>query len=287
KPKNARSKRALVKREPKVVENAKTALFIRTVKTSQIVNEALSDLCQLKKPHAIHFTKKNEIRPFEDETPLEFLSQKNDASLFVVGSHSKKRPHNLVLGRMFDYHLLDMIELGVERFTSMRDFKVSSYRNCAVGMKPCLIFNGELFDQQEEYIKLKNMLLDILAWRWRGEKADAVHLEGLEHVVVVTAGPKPSVEEMGRIFLRVYTVHLKKSGTKLPRVELEEMGPSIDFRIGRTRFAPDELMKQALRVPAELKAKKVKNVERDELGDQFGRVHMERQDFSKLQTRKM
>ena len=39
-------------------------------------------------------TKKNEIRPFEDINSLEFLSQKNDCSLFMVGSHSKKRPHH-------------------------------------------------------------------------------------------------------------------------------------------------------------------------------------------------
>jgi ribosome production factor 2 len=234
----------------------------------------------LKKPHAIHFTKKNEIRPFEDETPLEFFSKKNDASLFMVASHSKKRPHNLTIGRMFDYHLLDMMELSIERFVSMKEFKSTK---CAIGMKPCMIFNGDLFDQEEEYMKLKNLLLDF----FRGEKADAVHLRGLEHVIVVSAAPKSPSEKTGRIFFRVYTIHLKKSGTKLPRVELEEMGPSIDFHIGRTRFAPDELMKQALRVPPELKPKKVKNVERDELGDQFGRIHMERQDFSKLQTRKM
>ncbi|KAI9595463.1 Brix domain-containing protein [Syncephalis fuscata] len=246
KPKNARSKRALVKREPKVIENAKTALFIRSATTSQIVNTALSDLYLLKKPQAIHFTKKNDIRPFEDETPLEFLSQKNDTSLFAVGSHSKKRPHNLVLGRMFDHHLLDMIEIGLDRFVSMSDFKT---KKCASGMKPCLIFNGDLFEQQEEYMKLKNLLLDF----FQGEKADAVNLEGLEHVIVVTAGPMPSPTTMGRIFLRVYTVQLRKSGTKLPRVELEEMGPSMDFTIRRTQFAPDELMKQALRVPAEIK----------------------------------
>ena len=68
-------------------------------------------------------TKKNEIRPFEDINSLEFLSQKNDCSLFMVGSHSKKRPHNLIMGRIFNYQLLDMIELGVLDYKSIESFK--------------------------------------------------------------------------------------------------------------------------------------------------------------------
>jgi ribosome production factor 2 len=52
----------------------------------------------LKKPNAVMFSKRNAIRPFEDITSLEFFGQRNDTSLFAFGSHSKKRPHNLVMG---------------------------------------------------------------------------------------------------------------------------------------------------------------------------------------------
>ena len=61
----------------------------------------------------VHLRRHNAVHPFEDATPMEFLSQKNDASLFAFGTHSKKRPHNLVFGRLFDHHILDMVETGV------------------------------------------------------------------------------------------------------------------------------------------------------------------------------
>ena len=111
--KTARVRRALAKREPKAVENPRTALLIRGQKTSGLINDVLTDLFMLKKPHAVHFKRQNAAHPFEDATPLEFLCQKNDASLFAFGTHSKKRPHNLVFGRLFDHHILDMVETGV------------------------------------------------------------------------------------------------------------------------------------------------------------------------------
>ena len=110
----------------------------------------------LKKPDALHLTKKNKILPFEDPSPLEFLSSSNDCSLFAFASHSKKRPNNLILGRMFDHHVLDMLEIGVENFRSLSDFKGDS---SSIGNKPCFIFIGEEFDQKEEFKKLANLLL--------------------------------------------------------------------------------------------------------------------------------
>lgn len=45
------------------------------------------------------------MRPFEagGEASLEFYCSRSHCSLFCLGSHSKKRPHNLVLGRMHDF----------------------------------------------------------------------------------------------------------------------------------------------------------------------------------------
>lgn len=43
--------------------------------------------------------------------------------MFVLGSHSKKRPHNFTLGRLYDFHLYDCLELGLERHTAISSFK--------------------------------------------------------------------------------------------------------------------------------------------------------------------
>lgn len=82
----------------------------------------------LKRPNAISFSKKNTVRPFEDPSSLEFWAQKNDASLFVVGQSTKKRPDGLTFVRMFDHRVLDMCEVGVDGWKSMAEFKVRTTR---------------------------------------------------------------------------------------------------------------------------------------------------------------
>jgi ribosome production factor 2 len=73
---------------------------------------------------------------------------------------------------------------------------------------------------------------------------------------------------------------------QIPRVELEEIGPSIDFTIGRLREASEDLMKIATQVPKETKIRKEKNIEVDSFAVK-GRVHMQRQDVSEMATKKM
>ena len=80
-----------------LIEKVKNTLFLKGRNSSQIVNDAMRDLSLLSKPYNKVFSKKNDISPFEDSTSLEFLAPKNDCGLFVFGSHSKKRPDNLVV----------------------------------------------------------------------------------------------------------------------------------------------------------------------------------------------
>jgi len=65
-------------------------------------------------------------------------------------------------------------------------------------------------------------------------------------------------------------------------------GPNMDFTLRRRQFAASDLLKESMRVPHQQRVdgKRPKNVSVDEFGETLGRVHMEKQDFSKLEIRK-
>ena len=139
KPLTHKGKKAVLKKEPQLVEKAKETLCLKSKNTSQIVVELMKDLYDLKKPNAQMMQKKNDILPFENIVPIEKFASKYEASLFMMVSHNKKRPHNFMMGRMYEHTLLDMIEFGVENYKGLKDFKVEKI---TVGIKPLLIFNG-------------------------------------------------------------------------------------------------------------------------------------------------
>lgn len=76
-------------------------------------------------------------------------------------------------------------------------------------------------------------------------------------------------------------------GGVIPRVDLEEMGPSLDLEIRRIHENMGDLKKQSLRVPRAAKVKKVKNVSHNVFGEKLGRMHMTKQDVDKMQVRKI
>lgn len=154
-----------------------------------------------------------------------------------------------------------------------------------------MVFHSDLFDTHPTYQQLKSHLLDF----YNGHPLTELPLlNTLEHVISITAGPISDAAPLPLVHFRVYTVKLLASGSRVPRLQLTEMGPSIDFSVRRVQTADEEMLKAALKRPKLAKSdvekglgKKRKNIETDEMGDKVGRIHLKKQDLEKMQGRKM
>lgn len=241
------------------------------------------DLMAFKKPNAKKFSKKNEIRPFEDASGLEFFSEKNDASLMVFSTHNKKRPNTLVFSRFFNHKVYDMIELSIQDNAKLlNDFKKVTF---PVGLKPMFTFNGPAFDSHPVFQQVKSYFMDF----YRGDETDLQDVAGLQYIISLSVGEieDPNSTTLPPLHFRVYKLKSYKSGQKIPRVEVDEIGPRFDFKIGRRVAASPEAEKEALSKPKQLQAKVKKNVATDFMGDKVAKIHVGTQDLSKMQTRKM
>ena len=103
-------------------------------------------------------------------------------------------------------------------------------------IKTNVCFNGPIFDSHPVYQHIKSLFLDF----FRGEETDLQDVAGLQYVIALSAG---EVEDLNNdkvlplVHFRVYKLKSYKSGQKLPRIELDEIGPRFDFKIGR-RITP-------------------------------------------------
>ena len=296
KPRNARTARIVKAREPQAVEERKRVLLLHGTRCPLPVQATLKTFSTLTKPESVQLNKKNEnVHPFEDPSSLEFLALKNDCGVVVFGSHTKKRPNTITLLRIFDGRVLDMVELLL--ITAESDLNADARLQVGVGMKPMILFAGSQWedtsssDHATVFRTLRSLFLDL----FQGEEIPSVDVAGLQTVLMIAAGEAANFTSMEDpankpvIHLRWYKVKtMRSTSARIPRVELEPVGATFDFRVGRFREADASVMKEAMkhgRRPNELKSKK--NVDMDLVGDKIGRVHLGKQDLSQLQTRKM
>ncbi|KAA8497175.1 Ribosome production factor 2-like [Porphyridium purpureum] len=284
-----KGKRVLQERAGKHKENAKKVLVLKGRSGSEVINNVLRELQLLKAPLCCRLQRKNDILPFESgkDGLLESLARKYDCSLFAMGSHSKKRPHNLVLGRMFDFSVLDMVEFGVEQLKGIHAFGGAA--KFAPGTKPMIVFNGDDYERSQLTAKIKNLLLDFL----RGEEMEALDLTGLDRVIVCTLLPEEQQAGLDQpqspsavVAINQFRVELLKNpdAPKVPKSRLVDAGPSMILRARRSQFASDELYRSALRRSKENKQKSKKNISHDVFGDELGRIHLGKQDLGQLVT---
>mmetsp|Transcript_466 Transcript_466/g.677 ORF Transcript_466/g.677 Transcript_466/m.677 type:complete len:357 (-) Transcript_466:19-1089(-) len=279
----ARVQRYLKSIESQLVEGAKSTLLLKGIRCSQAMATVLKDLRAMQAPHTKLLSKKNEIAPFDTEGQhsLEFLSTKNDCSLFAMASHNKKRPNNLVLGRTFDRQILDMMEIGILRYKSLADYGGAVPKK-RIGSKPLMLFAGDLWHHDGNCTKLQNFLIDF----YRGDPVDKLVASGLDHIMVFTAADGPNDKPM--FHQRTYFCKLKKnpSGGKAPVPYLVNCGPDMDFQVRRTQFASPDLWKASLKQPTAVQRKKAKNQSTNLFGETVGRLHLEYQNVEKSQGRK-
>lgn len=294
KPRNPRTARILKAREPQLIEQPKRILILHGPKCPLPLRTALKTFHSLTRPNSILFHKKNEnIHPFENAESLEFLANKNDCGIVIWGSSNKKRPNCVTLVRIFDSKVLEMCELmllgtqqEMEKAAATTGNGFHAKLDVGLGMKPMMLFAGSVWADSTTpvFSMLKSMLLDV----FKIEETTRIDVEGLQYLLTVAAD-EPSEGTSPVIHLRWYRIRTKKSGQKLPRVELDEIGPKFDFRLGRTREADPTAMREAMKQgkrPQDLEKTK-KNIGMDAIGDKIGRVHLGRQDLGGLQTRKM
>ena len=120
-----------------------------------------------------------------------------------------------------------------------------------------MIFCGSLFDVHPHYQSFRTLMMDF----FRGQTIENMEIDGLQHIVCLSVGEQQQQfstdsttmkEDLPSISFRVYVIRSKKVvGSKFPLIELEEMGPRMDFKLGRWRQASEEMMSMALKKPKE------------------------------------
>lgn len=177
-----------------------------------------------------------------------------------------------------------MLELYIDpsTFRQLQQFK---NKKPVIGLKPMMAFHGTVFESPSEtkYTLAKSLLMDF----FRGTETPEIDVAGLQYMISVSAEEEEEGKPAPKIHLRFYLIKTKRSGQKLPRVEVEEMGPRFDFTVGREKFADADMLKEAMKKPKGTEARTKKNIDMDIMGDKTGKIHVGKQDFNNLQTRKM
>ena len=221
KPLTHKGKLFLESLKPKVIEDPKQCLFINTQNSTEIMRMVLNDLYLMRKDLSKKLNKKEEIvNVAENRDNIEFLCKKNNTTFFALSSHNKKHPMNLTLGCLFDFQLLDYFDFEVTNFLPMSYFKVDKVVNS--DLKPIIIFQGELFESDFNYDRLKKFFIDFFQLY---DKENIVISE-MRRIICI------SIENDEKIIkIRNYQINGNLTDkNNLSKINLVEIGPSFDLK---------------------------------------------------------
>ncbi len=278
KPKTHKGKLYLESLKPKLIEDPKQCLFINTENSTEIMRMVLHELYLMRKEFSKKLTRKEQIfNIVQNKENVEFLCTKNNTTFFSLSSHNKKHPMDLTMGCLYDHQLLDSFEFEVTNFIPMSYFKESTTINS--DLKPIIIFQGELFESDFNYDRLKKFLIDY----FQLYDKENIIISEMRRIIVV------SIENDEKVVkIRNYQINGDLSNkNSLPKIQLVEIGPSFDLKERKFSLADEVLYKKALKQPKGVKEIKEKNIEKNKiLGEKRGRIHMQKQNLKAVSLKK-
>jgi ribosome production factor 2 len=261
----------LQNKEPKLVEDNKHCLFINTNKSNEVLRMVLTDLFVGRKDYSKKLGKKNDIKDvFTTPDSIEFLCEKNNCAMFTTATDIKKRPMNLIMGNLFENKLLDLVEFEVMNFLNVDFFKGDT--NIDACMKPVVIFQGDIFETDFEFARIKKLFFEF----FKMYDIEDVSIGLLKRIIILTAaGDK--VIKIRTFELNNHSEHIFKD-----KLQMKEIGPSLDLKVRRVKLATDEVYKIACRQPRTKSKTRSKNEATNVLLEKRGRVYMTSQDLNKM-----
>lgn len=262
---------------PKLIEDPKEALFINTNNSNDIMRMILNDLFISRKELSKKLSKKENIHNItENKNDIEYLCDKNNTAFFTFTNDTKKKPLDITFGLIFNKLILDSFEFEVTNYIPIeyfaKDIQISSQ------MKPVIIFQGEIFETEYSYDRLKNFFFDF----FKQIDTDTTTISDLRRIIIISCDN--ANEKI--IKIRNYQVNGNIVEGNLDNLELIEIGPSLNLRERHFILADDETYKNSRKQPKALKPKKQKNIETDLLGVKRGRLHMQKQNLNAVALKK-
>ena len=281
KPKSHKAKKIIERKEYILQHDPKHTVFMKGNNCSHLWVNTMKELHKMRDPELSKtlLQKPNNILPFEDASYLEKVAYKHDAGFVVWGTHNKKRPNNLIISRLYDMKILDMIEIGIEECKQMQDFEPTEA--IEIGQQPILIFQGDAFDLSEKHLKFKNMMIDF----FRIKHLENVNILALQRVITFTA-----ITTDGNIVLQQFeTGQINEGLAGQSQIETKEVGPKIVMSLRRLKDADRDTWKASTKViksKAKIQDKK-HNITYNELGQKIGKAYIQQQDLDTLGLRKL
>lgn len=102
----------------------------------------------------------------------------------MFGNSQKKRPQDIILGRIFNSKVIDLVEFGATEHQAIGLVKSFEYHT-----KPVLIFQGDHFDYNDSLKKVKNIFIDFFS----SQHYQEINILEMNRVIVFSATSETSI----------------------------------------------------------------------------------------------